>query len=422
MPDNYGTQVYVISIRWSRSGCKQLDFWDDHTNITSWLKEHADKWIIQKEDTVNNLHYQGYAKLKQKIRPKQLAKELNDPFTGIEIQPASNNGKMKLQDYAMKIDTRVDGPWCDHILYLGADLPHTLWPWQQFIKESIEKPPDDRTILWIYDPQGNSGKSKLAKYLQFHHDVLTLQYGESKDLLNIVYQNAHKPAYMFDLTRMKPKLYSTNDLYATIESIKNGYFINTKYQTGTMMMNPPHVVCLSNQLPKWGDLSKDRWQVYMMTIDKELHKVKETDFEYDKEGNAIHCKNVIVYNPPKPLQLVDYEPGQTTWTIERQAIVTTPTHNIQMRQILQITPQSQQHNIFGSQNTLTPRETSLQCHENELDIDCIISTPPHIGMFDIRQESDLDEDEILNLSQLSDMVEELSQERNPYINDEADVE
>lgn len=54
-------------------------------------------------------HYQGYIKLKNKIRSKQLAKSLNQWAYGIQVFPAVD--EKALIRYCTKSDTRVAGPW-----------------------------------------------------------------------------------------------------------------------------------------------------------------------------------------------------------------------------------------------------------------------------------------------------------------------
>lgn len=209
-----------------------------------------------------NHHYQGYGHLREKQRPKALAIKANEEFRGIRIAPCSTGGVEALKKYAMKKETRVRGPWADKMIYMGQDLPTKLHAWQEQLKAILMTKPDNRTIHWIYDPVGNSGKTMFTKYMQFHHGMLTVSYGDAKNLVNLVYKNPHLQAYMFDLTRAKPAEFGRSDIYSTMESIKNGYMVNQKYETGTLMMMPPHVVVFSNQEPEYELLSQDRWKVW----------------------------------------------------------------------------------------------------------------------------------------------------------------
>lgn len=263
--------VYHVMVRWSKSiNCVN---WDDHTSMLSFYGNYCDKYIFQHERTVRedgtwNDHYQGYGHLTTKARAKQLAKDHNKYCPGIEIQPAHDY--LALTKYSMKEDTRVRGPWSDKPIYMGEDLPTLLRPWQTQMRDLVLAPADDRTIIWIYDPIGNSGKSKWCKYMAYRHEMICLSYGKSDDLLNLVSKFPNRKVYAFDLTRAKPALFSNMDLYSCIESIKNGMFVNTKYETSMVLMSCPHIVVYANSLPDLGSLSADRWKIYKMTSDHQL--------------------------------------------------------------------------------------------------------------------------------------------------------
>ncbi len=64
---------------------------------------------LEKGEKTQKLHYQGYLKLKTKIRPKQLARQLQPHADGIEIAPAFSEVAIKI--YCQKKETRVSGPW-----------------------------------------------------------------------------------------------------------------------------------------------------------------------------------------------------------------------------------------------------------------------------------------------------------------------
>lgn len=259
--------VYVIAGRWSVEYNSETQ-----KKLFDKLKEVANNFIFQAEDTKNNPHYQIYMNLKTKVRPKQLAKSWNAEFKGIELRPASNEGKDRLKKYCMKSETRVAGPWSDKPIYLGKDLPKVLRPWQQALFEFLKTDPDDREVVWIYDPIGKTGKSKFLKYMGYHHGACTMGYGQSKDLVNLVSKNMGKNMYLFNLTRVKPEEFSKNDLFATIEAIKDGVIVNMKYDTSVQYMDPPHVVVFANYVPPKEKLSLDRWKIFLIEDQKLVYK------------------------------------------------------------------------------------------------------------------------------------------------------
>lgn len=271
------SQVYHHSIRWSVPHTTE-----NKDKFLTFMKRVCDKFIFQAEMTIfegkENPHYQGYGHTKAKIRSKTLAVNNNEDFEGIEIRQASNNGKATLQGYCMKQDTRVAGPWADRVLYLGADLwPEEKMPkWQQSMLAKFAEHPGDRKMVWIYDSGGNNGKTKFIKYLAYKHNAIPLGYGHATDLLNLVYKFQGKRIYAFNLTRSKPANLSELDLYSAMESVKDGLFINTKFETGVVLMNPPHIMVCANHIPKYNQISADRWECYSL-YNGELVAIEPTE-------------------------------------------------------------------------------------------------------------------------------------------------
>lgn len=261
--------VYHFSLRWSAENTTE-----NRETLLVWLRHKADKYIFQAEYTENegkgNPHYQGYFHTALRFRAKGMAIAANDTLPGVEISESSTAGIETLKTYAMKQDSRVDGPWADRRIYLGADL----WPlermpaWQRQLLDVISKPPNDRDMIYVCDPVGNSGKTKFIKTLAYRYNALALGYGQATDILNLVSKFPGKNVYAWNLTRCKPANLSLDDLYAAIESIKDGLFVNLKYETAQILMDPPHCIVMSNHLPRYGSLSMDRWRVYLLVDGK----------------------------------------------------------------------------------------------------------------------------------------------------------
>lgn len=182
-------------------------------------------------------------------------------------------GRDIVKKYCMKEESRIAGPWSDARLYMGQDLPTQLFPWQQEVKEQCDQEPDDRSINYIIDQKGNTGKSKFCKYMAYHHGALVLPWGRTGDLKSLVVKMGAKQIYFFDLSRSKPADWNKDDIAAAMEEIKNGYIVNTKYETSTFMMAPPHIWCFSNQLPNLSSMSRDRWQLWEIDALRQLVRV-----------------------------------------------------------------------------------------------------------------------------------------------------
>lgn len=263
--------VYNYSARWTPKDTE--DYTDEQfeeeflSEFRATIASHCDKYIFQLErgESSGRLHMQCWLHKKEKARPNAFGAILgSNGCPGIEISASSTAGIEALRRYAMKSETRVAGPWADTEMYLGEDLIKVLDPWQSAIQKTILMKPDSRKIYWFYDKIGGSGKSAFAKYMDFHHGVCSLTFGDAKDLLHIVSEWKNKPAYFFDLSRSKGKTVCMGEIYQALESIKNGHFSSCKYQSSRVIMKIPHVICFSNYLPDFTALSMDRLQIIDM--------------------------------------------------------------------------------------------------------------------------------------------------------------
>lgn len=268
--------------------------------LKSRLKADGTKFIFQLErgENAGKLHFQCFMNHKIKKRNITVVNEIafylgiNEKY--VHARPASQNGQMALKKYCMKKDTTyVAGPWFDgeepEKEYDGKDvmeIEKSPFPWQKFILEEIEKEPNKRTVNWIVDEGGCSGKTTLAKYLGWKKKALYITFGKAGDLINFVYKRRAMNTYFLDLSRTKPKDAYMEDIYAAIESVKNGIIVNTKYETGDKYFAPPHVWVFANMAPNMSALTPDRWALWTIE-DKKIvpYKEKPEDIGEAEEGH-----------------------------------------------------------------------------------------------------------------------------------------
>lgn len=242
-----------------------------------------------------NWHYQCYCYSTDKMRVTTLAGLLAPTMPGVHVQPASDNGRAALKKYSMKKDdTYRAGPWADVKIraeYTGDDVKtfDQLWPFQKQIVEDVRGPPSDRTVNWVCNPAGCSGKTTLVKFLTKDEkcDALGLSHGNANDLANLVMNNPNHNCYVFDLPRTKPGSYHHSDIYAMIEKLKDGRVINLKYTTKVVDMKVPHVWVFANELPQFTSLTSDRLRVYGIEGSGPESRLVDFDFkryeEYKRE-------------------------------------------------------------------------------------------------------------------------------------------
>lgn len=126
-----------------------------------------------------------------------------------------------------------------------------LRPWQALLVARLEKEPDPRQILWFYDPLGNRGKSWMARYLAINHGAAVFSSGKSADIAHAL---DNPSIVVWDLSRSQEEHVN----YGVMEDVKNGVIFSPKYESGTKIFKPPHVVVFANFLCPVGKFSEDR--------------------------------------------------------------------------------------------------------------------------------------------------------------------
>lgn len=143
-------------------------------------------------------------------------------------------------------------------------------PWQTTIMQLCLTEPDDRTINWYWEPNGKIGKSALIKHFIIRHPEIsaTAVGGSANDIYyavsELVKQKKDPEVIFIDIPRDKGNSVS----YEALESLKNGLFFNSKYESGCCIFNAPHIIIFSNFPPDTNRLSTDRWNI--VKIDQEV--------------------------------------------------------------------------------------------------------------------------------------------------------
>lgn len=259
--------------------------------VTEWCKKYTKKWAFQLEkgNETGKLHFQGRCSMKVKTRFSTLKKNNNKEEWGFHFSP-TNKECLNNEQYVMKTETRIEGPWTD------GDTPPTVLPqhqvaeWFPFQKEILEwanKPMDSRTVNCLYCPDGNIGKSTLVGYLDHQRIAVTIPaMNDFKDMMRLL---MNKTEAYFNVKREYPKLYIIDmpraykkdklcGLFSAIEKLKDGYMCDDRYSFKDLWIPSPHVWVFTNDLPNKTYLSRDRWCIWV-AIDKELSILPDVDDE-----------------------------------------------------------------------------------------------------------------------------------------------
>lgn len=143
--------------------------------------------------------------------------------------------------------------WREHKKIVMKPKPIELRPWQSECLATVKKQ-DDRKILWIFDADGNNGKTKLCKEMALHHNTAVFGNAGKKDLA-FAYDDQEIVA--FNLTRTTQERVN----YEAMEALKDGLMFSGKYESETKVFDSPKLVVMSNTLPDYEAMSLDRWHI-----------------------------------------------------------------------------------------------------------------------------------------------------------------
>jgi len=232
--------------------------WNNYPEDYEAILKKYEKFVFQKEiGESGNKHIQFAVYSKNKI----LHKTIREHLKGAHVEVAKSWGACK--NYCMKKETAVEGTLVQNVNKLKAKDPlegKELRPLQAEILKILDNEPDDRTIHWVVDLNGNSGKTTLAKHLCLTRKDTIYITGKSSDMKYGVSKWIEKNdlgVVLIDLARSQENFVS----YQGIEEVKNGIFYNTKYESGMCVFDSPHVIVFANFEPEQEKLSADRWNI-----------------------------------------------------------------------------------------------------------------------------------------------------------------
>jgi hypothetical protein len=227
--------------------------------LVSQLNHIAKKWTFQEErgNESDYLHYQGVFSLKN----KEYFQTVKNLFpSSIHLEPCQNWWASVV--YCTKTETRTRGPF-----FFGQPLIKTittLYSWQLDCMDLMRGPVDDRKIYWLYESEGNVGKTSFAKYCAVHHGACLLASGKTPD---IAYALTDDPKnVIFNITRTQEERFN----YQALEAIKDGVLFSAKYESKVKIFNPPHVFVFANFAPDRRAMSRDRWRIAQISPSLQL--------------------------------------------------------------------------------------------------------------------------------------------------------
>lgn len=142
---------------------------------------------------------------------------------------------------------------------LGLLTIPEFFEWQARLYAELLEPPHPRRIVWYTDIVGGAGKTAFVRFaIAKLHRVLFLSGGSYKDASYQVVKAREDPRIV--LVNL-PRSAEGKVSYGTLESVKDGLVQSGKYEGGTRLFAPPHVIVLANWMPDVNALSQDRWDI-----------------------------------------------------------------------------------------------------------------------------------------------------------------
>ena len=247
------------------------------------------RWVFQKEkggDTGHE-HFQGRFSLKDPQRATSIKWIHGKGHLSVE----SLKGGTASQFYCMKEDTRMDGPWKNTtqvrpVWSMPSRAPvapfipkefkdgFELKAWQAKLRDLLiadTKDPWSRTIRYICDPKGNSGKTVFSTYMEIYHNAIELPawYITPKKIMEAMYANMvgnnDARIVIIDFTPIGPVADARWHRLATfLEYIKEGYAYSKRHQWKEVIFEPPALVVMCTSPPPKGVLSGDHWERFQI--------------------------------------------------------------------------------------------------------------------------------------------------------------
>lgn len=202
-------------------------------------------------------HYQGCVYVKNPIdMPKHVCKQIH--------WERCKDWKAAVK-YCQKEESRLEGPWGFGVtLEKPLKIITELRPWQQMVKEIIDEEPEDRKIVWIWEPTGNTGKTQLAKWICKNYNAMYVSGKATDAKYAIAKWLKTKPLHVVIFGF--PRSYEEYVSYGGMEELKDGIFFSSKYESEMSIYNPPHVLVFANFPPDESKMSADKWEIIDLRV------------------------------------------------------------------------------------------------------------------------------------------------------------
>lgn len=146
-------------------------------------------------------------------------------------------------------------------------------PWMEELLEILKQPLEEgeafRVIHWLWEPEGNTGKTVFQQAVYHMFEGVVAIEGKAADVKHFVSDYTKKmgttPKIIFlNVPRCDQEFVS----YGAIEKVKDMFFMSGKYEGGMVSGPRPHVMIFANDGPCRSKMSDDRWKIGRIHDDK----------------------------------------------------------------------------------------------------------------------------------------------------------
>lgn len=133
-----------------------------------------------------------------------------------------------------------------------------LKEWQTWLENELLTPPDDRTVQFIVDEEGNRGKSWFCRYFlsKYPEKAQMLGVGKRDDITHMVCED--KNVFFFNVPRGCMEYFQ----YPVLEMLKDRMVVSPKYASRVKVMREKcHVIVMCNEPPDCSKMSADRYLI-----------------------------------------------------------------------------------------------------------------------------------------------------------------
>lgn len=228
----------------------------DVTHISDIFRLAGANYVFQEETSATGTeHLQGVVSYKN----ARTLKSMKTISPRIHWEPTKS--LMASIKYCSKNDTRTG-----KIYSLGFRMPWVkkdpmtglTWKfWQKQLLGILKRDPHPRKVMWYWSKEGGMGKTVFAKHLVISQDAMYVA-GAGKDITYAVGKCEVFPRVVIWGVPRSSENYMS---YGALESVKDGIFFASKYESKTVTGDVPHVVVFANFPPKLDEMSSDRWKV-----------------------------------------------------------------------------------------------------------------------------------------------------------------